>query len=76
MTVATNHLEATCYYVIHPLDDETEQKCSAEGLSQIHMSPSVRLSLITLRGYLIVVVGLAIYRLLELMGLFGHHLAR
>lgn len=66
------------FYVVHPLDDAPEQKKSIEGLGQIHMSPSVKLSLLALRGYLVLVTLLALYRLYTVVvhaGVFGgHHL--
>jgi hypothetical protein len=74
MTAFTN--DTPRYYVIHPLDDAPEQKCSAEGLGAMQMSKSVKASLITLRGYLILVTLLTLYRLLDLLGLFGHHVAK
>lgn len=61
------------YYVVHPLDDEKEEKCSAEGLGPMPMSRSVRFSLVALRLYLLTVVALALYRLLELAGMLGRH---
>jgi hypothetical protein len=63
-------------YVVHPLDDAPEQKRSADGLGQIHMSKSVKASLVSLRVYLILIMALALYRLADLLGLFGHHAAR
>jgi hypothetical protein len=65
---------ATCeYYVIHPLDDAPEQKHTGEGLERMQMTTSVRLSLLALRGYLIVMTGLVFYHVLDLYGIFGHH---
>jgi len=64
------------FYVIHPLDDAPEQKCSAEGMDTMPMSKSIRASLITLRCYLMLITLLALYRLLVLLGLFGHHVAK
>ncbi len=59
-------------YVVHPLDDTPEKKRSAEGLGTIKLTPSVRISLLLLRGYLILVVLLAFYRILTLAEMFGH----
>jgi len=75
MTTINNHVEEA-FYVIHPLNDTPEQKRSVEGLGYIHMSKSVRASLIVLRCYLIGILVLALYRLLDLIGLFGHHAAK
>ena len=65
--------EARIFEVIHPLDDVTEEKCSPEGLGQMHMSRSVKVSLYTLRGYLLTMGLLVAYRLLNLAGVLGHH---
>lgn len=59
--------------VIHPLDDVREVKRSPEGLGQMHMSGSVKLSLYTLRGYLVSMGMLVGYRMLTLAGSIGHH---
>jgi len=58
------------YQVIHPLFDEPEEKCSAEGLGKLEMSKSVRLSLFMLRGYLILMFVLLAYHMLDLAGFF------
>ncbi|MGD0157431.1 MAG: hypothetical protein ABSB50_15145 [Terracidiphilus sp.] len=55
--------------VIHPLDDEPEQKCSTEGLAHIAMTPAVRISLGVLRGYLIVMSAMLLYHVLDLAGI-------
>lgn len=50
----------------HPLSDPTiEVKRSAEGLGPMQMTPAVRWSLLTLRVYLLLMVGLVIYRLVH-----------
>lgn len=61
------------FQVVHPLDDVAEEKRSPVGLGQMHMTPSVRLSLYALQGYLLL-IGLTVgYRVLTLAGVFGHH---
>ena len=72
MTTANTHIDSPVLYVIHPLDDAPEQKKSVEGLGQIHMSRSVKASLYTLRAYLVLIMGLTLYRLFELL----HHAAK
>jgi hypothetical protein len=57
--------------VVHPLDDEPEQKRQSEGLGPIEMTSAVRISLLVLRGYLILMTFLLIYHVGELAGLFG-----
>jgi hypothetical protein len=60
-------------FVIHPLDDVHEQKCSAEGLGLIELTPTVRFSLGALRVYLIAMTLIIIYRTLTLAHVFSHH---
>ncbi len=73
MITPINATKQPVLYVVHPLDDAPELKRSPEGLGFIHMSRSVKASLVTLRVYLILIMVLAIYRLLDLIGVFGHH---
>ncbi len=73
MVTSVNSNESPVLYAVHPLDDVPEQKRSAEGLGVIHMSRSVKASLVTLRIYLIFILALAVYRLVDLLGVFGHH---
>jgi len=73
MTTATNNVvDAPKIYVVHPLDDAPEQKFDGEGLGHIEMSRAVRYSLMTLRGYLLLVIGLAGWRLVELGASAAH----
>jgi len=74
MSITAN--EDTVLYVVHPLDEAPEEKRCAESLGQIHMSPAVRASLYTLRGYLILIMVFAVYRVLELADLVGHHVVK
>lgn len=60
------------YRVIHPLKDATEQKCSSEGLGPIALSRSVRVSLWTLRAYLILMAGMLGYHVLDVAGVLRH----
>lgn len=62
------------FYVVHPLDDVPEKKRDTEHLGPMKMTPSVKWSLITLRGYLILMGVLVTYHVLDLAGLFGHHI--
>jgi hypothetical protein len=66
--VPENHL-----VVVHPLDDVTEQKVNSSGLGTMPMTVSVKLSLMALRGYLILMMFLVLYHLLDLAGVFGPH---
>lgn len=59
------------FFVVHPLDDVAEAKCSSEGLGRIRMTRAVRLSLGVLRGYLVLMTGMLIYHVLHLAGVLG-----
>ena len=37
------------------------------------MTTSVKISLLSLRAYLVLMIGLVFYHVLDLAGLFGHH---
>jgi hypothetical protein len=59
------------YVVVHPLDDAPEMKVETSGLGLMRMTRSVRISLISLRAYLIVMMLLLLYHVLGLAGLFA-----
>ena len=59
------------YLVIHPLDDVLEQKIETERLGAMRMTTLVRVSLLTLRGYLVLMMLLVLYHALDLAGAFG-----
>jgi hypothetical protein len=63
----TNH-----FVVVHPLDDVPEVKVDTEGLGPMAMTWSVRISLLSLRAYLVLMMLLVFYHVLGLAGLFGH----
>jgi hypothetical protein len=71
MAIAMKNNEIRNYYVIHPLDDEPEEKLNPDTLGPMAMTRSVRLSLTALRVYLIVMVLLALYRVLTMAGAFA-----
>lgn len=62
------------YYVVHPLDDVPEQKCDPATLGPLKLSRGERFVLIGLQGYLVVMVGLAIYRMVDLASTAGSHM--
>jgi hypothetical protein len=62
----SNHL-----VVIHPLDDVQEKKVDTETLGPMALTASVRLSLLSLRAYLLLMMLLVFYRVLVLAGFFG-----
>ena len=68
--LATKPTTDTNLYVIHPLDDIQEQKCTSEGLGLMELTPVVRFSLTALRVYLIVMTLIILYRTLSLTHLF------
>jgi hypothetical protein len=74
MATMTNPMnELNHFVVVHPLDDVPEQKVDTESLGPMPMTTSVRLSLYSLRGYLMLMMLLVLYHVLDLAGLFGHH---
>jgi hypothetical protein len=57
--------------VVHPLDDAPEQKVDTTHLGPMPMTASVRISLMALRGYLVLMMLLVLYHVLDLAGIFG-----
>lgn len=57
-----------CFTVVHPLDDKPEQKVDTENLGPMRMTATVRCCLYALRGYLLLMVGLLGFRVLQLAG--------
>ena len=72
MTCTQNSCPPEYSRVVHPLEDAPEQKCISEGLGQIAMTPSVRLSLKILRGYLTLMTAMLLYHVLDLAGALRH----
>ena len=64
----TNH-----FVVVHPLDDVPEAKVDTDHLGPMSMTLSVRISLLSLRVYLVLMMLLVFYHVIDLAGLFGHH---
>jgi len=77
MATMTNAIElhelANHFVVVHPLDDVPEEKVDTENLGPMTMTASVRISLLSLRAYLVLMMILVFYHVLDLAGLFGHH---
>jgi hypothetical protein len=61
------------WVVIHPLDDAPETKVDTAALGPMKMTLSVKLSLMSLRAYLIVMLLLVFYRVFCQAGFFGLH---
>ena len=62
----------TCeFLVIHPLDDVQEQKLETRNLGPMRMTLPIKLSLFVLRGYLMLMMLLVLYHVLDLAALLG-----
>ena len=61
------------FVVVHPLDDRAEQKVDTSGLGPMPLTTSVRLSLMALRAYLILMILLVLYHVMDMGGAFRHH---
>ena len=61
------------FVVVHPLDDLPEEKVDTESLGPMAMTASVRISLVSLRAYLVLMMVLVFYRVVLHAGWFGHH---
>lgn len=72
MASVQNSYEANNVLIVHPLDDVAEAKRSSEGLGPIAMTASVRISLYVLRGYLLLMMAMLMYHVLELAGALRH----
>jgi hypothetical protein len=71
MNIDVNQIPEDHYFVVHPLDDRPEEKIDTSMLGPMPMTTSVKLSLMALRGYLILMILLVGYHCLDLAGLFG-----
>ncbi len=60
--------ERQFFALIHPLDDEPEQKVDTEHLGVMPMTRTVRTCLYALRGYLFLMFGLLGFHVLQLAG--------
>jgi hypothetical protein len=65
-TQLANTMETDYFLVVHPLDDLPEQKLQSEHLPPMEMTSSVRWSLICLRIYLLLMIGLFMYHVIDL----------
>lgn len=73
MDVRLDEIPENHYIVVHPLNDLPEEKIDTSNLGPMPMTTSVKLSLLSLRAYLLLMIGLVLYHVLDLAGLFGHH---
>jgi hypothetical protein len=60
--------ERQVFSIVHPLDDQPEEKVDTEHLGPMQMTMTVRICLVALRGYLLLMFGLLGFRVLELAG--------
>ena len=60
--------ERTMFAVVHPLDDAPEQKVDTDHLGPMEMTKTVRVCLFALRAYLLLMLGLLGFRVLQLAG--------
>lgn len=56
------------FVVIHPLDDVREVKVDIGALGPMPMTTSVRVSLMSLRAYLVLMIVLVFYHVIQLAG--------
>jgi hypothetical protein len=59
------------FVVVHPLDDRAEEKMDTSKLGPMPMTASVKASLMVLRGYLILMMLLVLYHVMDLAGAFA-----
>jgi hypothetical protein len=69
--IIENMVDERDLLVVHPLDDVQEQKVETKHLGPMPMTPAVRISLLALRGYLVLVMLLVLYHVLGLAGILG-----
>ena len=69
--ILENTIDEREFLVVHPLDDVVEQKVETKHLGPMRMTPAVRVSLLALRGYLVLMMLLLLYHVLGLAGLLG-----
>jgi hypothetical protein len=56
------------YFVVHPLDDIQEEKIDTETLGPMTLTATVKWSLISLRAYLVLMLMLVLFHVLQLAG--------
>jgi hypothetical protein len=67
LTASTeSELGKDSFLVVHPLDDYPEEKLKSDHLAPLEMTAAVRLSLFALRAYLILMIILCFYHVIDL----------
>jgi hypothetical protein len=59
------------FVVIHPLDDVREEKVDTASLGRMSMTISAKVSLMALRGYLVLMMLLVLYHVIDLSRALG-----
>jgi hypothetical protein len=59
------------FVVVHPLDDVREEKVDTASLGRMSMTASVRILLMALHGYLVLMMLLVLYHVIDLSGALG-----
>ena len=72
MNVTPGQIPENHYVVVPPLEDKPEEKVDTTNLGPMPMTPTVKYSLLALRGYLILMVVLVAYHCVDLAGVFGN----
>ena len=54
------------FVVVHPLDDQPEEKVNIEALGPMPMTTTVRFALLSLRAYLVLMILLVFYHVFDL----------
>lgn len=62
----TKHELREFFTIVHPLDDMPEQKVGTAHLGPMRMTGTVRLCLYALRGYLLLMLVLLVFRVFQL----------
>jgi hypothetical protein len=68
--VEINEVPDEHFMVVHPLDDAPEKKIDTLALGPMPMTASVKVSLLALRGYLVLMMLLVLYHVMDLAGAF------
>ena len=71
--VEITHIPENHFVVVHPLDDIPEEKIDTSALGPMPMTASVKFSLLALRGYLVLMMLLVLYHVMDIAGAFGQH---
>jgi len=62
------------FVVVHPLDDVRETKVDTASLGRMSMTTSAKISLMALRGYLVLMMLLVLYHVIDLSGALSQSL--